>query len=1016
MFTKQDTVRNPWADTRARLEDERVLLQRIADGMPLADVMAYLLRAVEQQSGVALCTSIMLLDEEQGRLRHLVAPSLPDEFMTSIDDVPIGPDIASWGAAAYLGTPVYVGDIQQHPNWERWREPARRHGLKACWATPIKGTDGKLLGVFSNYYRAEHMPAPQDVDAMAVVARTAALAIERFRTEQALRESNERWRGMFQRMQEGFFLCEAMRTRNGQVTDFRFLEVNPAFEMQSGLQAGDTLGHSLREMIPGVPDMIMETFANVVDTGVSAQFELEAPHQGRDAWYEAHVHKEGPERITVLVLDITARKAAERELWAGQHRKNFLLSLVDQMREIHQQSDIEHVACEALGRHLNLSVAAILEFGPGGELARTAMHWMSDQARQDGELFDAGRIGGECAQAHDSGRTTYLSPLLTNQAGDASPVAIAIPLRRWGWPSGMLYVRPHRDHALKGPDIAFLEEVAERLCDAIERSQYARVLEQRVESAIAERDRIWRLSPELLAVANSRGRFVSVNPAVRVILGWTPEQFLAMPLEELVHSEDLAGLRMNLLPPADPGSVQKARHIECRLLNKRGTYNWIAWTGSWAQDNFYLVGRDDTDFKLQAEQLRQAQAALMQSQKMEAVGRLTGGIAHDFNNMLQGISGALYLIQRKFEAGKYEEASRFITTATDSTARAARLTQRLLSFSRRQPLDPKALDLGATLVSMEDLFRRYTGEGVTLACRADAGLHTVKCDANQLESALLNLVINACDAMPDGGTLRVEARNTQLDAGFLRQHPDVAPGDFIEVLVQDQGCGMSPEVLARAFEPFFTTKPLGEGTGLGLSMIYGFARQAGGLVIMESAEGQGTSVRLYLPRYRGEPVGQAGPVPHDPADDLAVPADAVVVLVEDDHNVREMVRESLSSLRVQVLAAHDGEAGARLLAQTPRVDLLLTDVGLPGLNGRQLADIARESHPGLNVLFMTGYAENVVDGSEFQGEGLEVILKPFSLGDMLRRVRRMLARQHAPAPGPAASLCSQPDADGPVLQ
>jgi len=1009
MFAKLDRVRNPWTDTRARLEDERVMLQRIAAGVPLDDVMVYVLEAVERQSSVDLITSISFIDEVRGCLRHGVAPGLPAEFVAATDGAEIGPTVASWGAAAYFGSPVYVDDVATHPNWEPWRELALKHGLRACWSTPIRGTDGSLLGVFSNYYRVRHLPAPHDIDAIALVTRTAALAIERHRTELALRESSQRWRGMFEHMQEGFFLCEAMRSPDGEVTDFRFLEVNPAFEQQSGLQAGDTLGHSMREMIPGVPDLIMEAFVKVVESGESAQFELDAPRRGKEAWYEARAHREGPDRITVLVLDITARKLAESGLWAEQDRKNFLLSLADQMREIHQQTDIEHVACEALGRHLGLSVAAILEAAPvDGEL-RVATQWMSEQAIAEGETFAPEQLDDEFHQALEKGRTSYLSPLLTSSAGVTSPIAIAVPLRRWGCPNGLLYVRPHPSNRLKGPDIAFIEEVAERLCEAIERSQYARVLEQRVESAIAERDRIWRLSPELLAVANARGRFVSVNPAVRSILGWTAEQFLAMPLAELVHPDDLQRVKDSLLRGGDGGPM--ARHLECRLRHRNGGHSWITWTISWAHDNFYLVGRDDTDFKQQAEQLRQAQAALLQSQKMEAVGQLTGGIAHDFNNMLQGISGALYLVQRKLDAGKYGEAGRFIETAMDSTGRAARLTQRLLSFSRRQPLDPRPLDPASTLASMEDLFRRYTGEGIELACRAAPDLYTVNCDVNQFESALLNLVINACDAMPDGGRLTVEALNATLDADFLRQHPDVQPGEFVEVRVSDQGCGMPPEVLSRAFEPFFTTKPLGEGTGLGLSMIYGFARQAGGLVAMDSTPGSGTVVRLCLPRHLGQPVADGHDTARDMVDGAGLPAGAVIVLVEDDTNVREMVRESLAGLQLRVLSAPDGEAGARLLAEAPRVDLLLTDVGLPGLNGRQLADIARESHPGLNVLFMTGYAENVVDGSEFQGEGLEVILKPFSLGDLIRRMRKMLRRARATDHGPA----SAPAADGDAL-
>src|SRR5690606_35600715 len=291
MFSKQDRVRNPWTDTRARLEDERVMLHRIATGMPLDEVMDHVLRSIEQQSSVELITSIAFVDEANHRLRHGVAPGLPAEFVAAIDGAEIAPDVASWGAAAYFGSPVYIDDIAVHPNWQRWRDLALKHGLRACWSTPIKGTDGGVLGVFSNYYRVRHLPSPSDIDAMALVTRMAALAIERHRTEQALRDSSERWRGMFNRMQEGFFLVEAMRGADGKVADFRFLEVNPAFEQQSGLQSGDTLGHSLREMIPGVPDLIMETFINVVESGESAQFELAAPHQGREAWYEARVHK-----------------------------------------------------------------------------------------------------------------------------------------------------------------------------------------------------------------------------------------------------------------------------------------------------------------------------------------------------------------------------------------------------------------------------------------------------------------------------------------------------------------------------------------------------------------------------------------------------------------------------------------------------------------------------------------------------------------------------------------------------
>lgn len=364
--------------------------------------------------------------------------------------------------------------------------------------------------------------------------------------------------------------------------------------------------------------------------------------------------------------------------------------------------------------------------------------------------------------------------------------------------------------------------------------------------------------------------------------------------------------------------------------------------------------------------------------------------------MLQGITGALYLIRRKLAAGTPDQAQRFINVAMDSANRAAHLTQRLLTFSRRQPIDPKPFGVASTLQSMADLFRRYTGERVRLLFELEPGLWTVRCDKNQFENALLNLVINACDAMPNGGALTVAGLNRSLDAVWLRQFPGMEPGDFVEVSVTDVGCGMPPDVLAHAFDPFFTTKPLGEGTGLGLSMIYGFAKQAGGMAMLESVVGKGTTVRLFLPKYDGEPDATARQEP-DAQHSPGVGQPSVVVLVEDDANVRDMVHECLAELGMQVLTASDGEAGLELVLATAGIDLLVSDVGLPALNGRQLADAARAAHPGLKVLLMTGYAESAMHDRGFLESGMELIVKPFSLDALGERVQRMLA---TPQEGP----------------
>lgn len=995
MLTKRDRVALPWTDTLARLEDERIMLERIAAGVPLAQVLEHVLHAIEAQSSVELRTSIAMFDEAAGCLRHGAAPSLPPAFNAAVDGAAIGPDMASWGAAAHSGCPVYVEDIATSPIWARWRDLALANGLRACWSTPIKAPDGRLLGVFSNYYGAPRAPSAHDIDAIALVTRSAALAIERHLTESALRRSGQRWRAMFEGMQEAFFLSEALRDENGRIVDFRFLEVNPAFERQSGMQEGDTLGHTLREMIPGVPGQIMDTFARVVETGEAAQFEFAVPAP-RQAWYEARVRKVEADRIMALFLDVTARKAAESELWEGQHRKNLLLALGDRMRELHLQSAIEQAACESLGQHLALGLVAVLD-GAGGETPPTlSACWRSAADSENLEPLQLDRLGDEYYAALAHGRTTYLQPLLAQVQGDIRPWAIVVPTRRWGRSDAALLARPQAGSRLRHADIAFIEEVVERMCGAVERSQYARVLEQRVEDAIAERDRIWRLSPELLAVVDRQGRFVSVNPAVRTILGWSAEQFLSMSQPELIHSEDLAATLAAWVRPADGEPAQTVRHLENRVLKRDGGHCWITWSMSWSNDSLYMAGRDDTDLKLQAEALREAETALRQSQKMEAVGRLTGGIAHDFNNMLQGISGALYLIERKLGAGTPEQALRFVAVAMDSANRAAHLTQRLLTFSRRQPIDPKPFSVASALQSMADLFRRYTGERVRLTFDVEPGLWTVCCDKNQFENAMLNLVINARDAMPQGGVLTVAARNLRGDEPSLRQALEVQPGPFVEVSVSDEGCGMTPEVLSHAFDPFYTTKPQGEGTGLGLSMIYGFARQAGGAATLQSALGQGTTVRLLLPRHEGaEECAPRRAAPAEPAPPLK--CKAVVVVVEDDANVRDMVHECLVEQGLQVHTAADGEAGLKLVLSTRDIDLLVTDVGLPGLNGRQLADAARAAYPDLKVLLMTGYAGKAGRNGDLLERGIELIVKPFSLATLGERVQRML--QTAGAPG-----------------
>ncbi|WET08350.1 MULTISPECIES: response regulator [unclassified Pseudomonas] len=384
-----------------------------------------------------------------------------------------------------------------------------------------------------------------------------------------------------------------------------------------------------------------------------------------------------------------------------------------------------------------------------------------------------------------------------------------------------------------------------------------------------------------------------------------------------------------------------------------------------------------------------AEDALRHAQKMEAVGQLTGGIAHDFNNMLTGIIGSLDLMQRYITDGRSDDIGRFADAAVASAHRAAALTHRLLAFSRRQSLDRRPLDPNQLVASLEDLFRRTKGAHITLKVQLGNDIWPVNTDASQLENALLNLVINARDAMPEGGELLIETANSYLDGTDITTLEPVKAGDYVMLGVCDNGTGMAPKILAKAFDPFFTTKPIGQGTGLGLSMIYGFAQQSGGHVTLHSEPGQGTCVRLYLPRLHGTALESSLPTSLSEAP-VALAGEAVVV-VEDDPAVRMLVVNVLDELGYTAHQAADARTALPLLESDLRVDLLVTDVGLPGMNGRQLAEIARQHRPGLRILFMTGYAQKATERQGLLEDGMDMVAKPFSIDLLATKIRSMIS-------------------------
>ncbi len=510
-------------------------------------------------------------------------------------------------------------------------------------------------------------------------------------------------------------------------------------------------------------------------------------------------------------------------------------------------------------------------------------------------------------------------------------------------------------------------------------------LERQVLERTQARGMSWRLSPDLMGALDPEGYFRTSNPAWQKILGWSEAEVARTSIFDLLHPDDREPTRKGFDQPV--GS-QPLLEFENRFRCKDGAYRWISWVGVPEDGLIYCTGRDITDEKAAEVELERAHDALRQAQKMEAVGQLTGGIAHDFNNLLAGISGSLEMLAKRLSERRPEDVDRYIEMAQTSTRRAAALTQRLLAFARRQTLDPRPTDTNRLIAGMEDLIRRTVGPAVAVEVVGAGGLWLTRVDALQLENSLLNLAINARDAMPEGGRIIIETANKWLDARAAAER-ELAPGQYISVCVSDTGIGMDAEVAARAFDPFYTTKPLGQGTGLGLSMVHGFVRQSGGQVRIYSEVGQGTTMCLYLPRFLG-PLETAETSPAA-EDRLEAGHGETVLVIDDEVTVRNLIVEVLEEAGYRVITAPDGPSGLNILQGDSRIDLLISDVGLPGgMNGRQVADAARIPRPDLKVLFITGYAENAVVGNGHLDPGMQVITKPFAMSALAARVREII--------------------------
>jgi signal transduction histidine kinase len=763
-----------------------------------------------------------------------------------------------------------------------------------------------------------------------------------------------------------------------------YMIYNDAYSRFAGARHPGLLGSKVREGWSEVADFndnIMKVVHGGGGTLVYKDRELVLDRTGRpehlwtDLFYSPVLGENGkPAGVWAVVVETTDRVLAERRAAQERERQNQLMQQMPGFAAVlqgpeHRYEYVNQSYVQLAGPrdYLGHSVRTVFP-----ELTGQGFYELLDQVYRTGRRYTAQSMPVKL-QSHPERRfVDLLYEPIRNERGEINGIFVG----------GYDVTDMHTAHTA-------LQESEARLREANER------LEQRVEARTRELADSMEFTRLALGAVGGVGVWTYdiladkyfCDAAISKLYDIDPvEGAQGIPREDFlknVHPADMSMLNALMTHGLNrSGDVE----IEYRLRHRDGSIHWVLSRGHTYFNSAGQavrrtgVGVDMTKQRLMEEQFRQAQ-------KMEAVGQLTGGLAHDFNNLLAGISGSVEVIRALVAQGRTDSLDRYIMAALGASKRAAALTHRLLAFSRRQTLDPKPTDVNRLVQEMEELIRRTVGPQISLEVVGAGGLWPTLVDSNQLENALLNLCINARDAMPDGGRITIETANRWLDERMAAER-DLPPGQYISLCVTDTGTGMTPEVAARAFDPFFTTKPIGEGTGLGLSMIYGFARQSGGQVRIYSELGVGTTMCVYLPRHSEAPevdtTSRATPLPERGSGQI-------VLVVDDEPTVRMLVADVLEAAGYVGIEATDGSSALKILQTRSDISLLVTDVGLPGgLNGRQLADAARALHPTLKILFITGYAENAVVGGGRLEPGMELLTKPFAMDELSRRIRRLV--------------------------